>query len=726
MHKHNRQFISETQVYRWLAEGGVHTPKFGVMRRADDVKQLGFKPGDKVVVKGLADQLWHKSDHGVLAFPQYDAAAIAKLHEEFERKLTAEKFTYIETLVCERVAFREIQGMPTEGFVSLKWEESCGYVVRMGIGGIRTEFWAGKLHSPLLVWPVEMVSPEEAYEELAVHLLGQVWLGSLRQGEALTDREKILRFLHGIWRCVPTLEKHRAELIEMNPVVVSTAGEIVALDGVGEMGDAPCLASVGQQVRQQPTNALLNPKKVAIAGVSAQEGSFGRVIFENVLLSDIAKENIQVIKPNVETMQGIRCYPDITHLKADPVDVLILALPAALSCQIIGDLCAQGGGATVVYLVAGGIGDGADKEGFGKRIVSLIEERRAIGSYAPNLVGPNSLGIILSPLRLNTLFITPKRLGVKFHGDGNIGFVSQSGAFFITRLSKESQLPIKYGFCIGNQIDVRLSDFLATMGMDQSLRVIGVYAEGFARLDALKFARIARKLTSEGRHVILYKGGRSTEGMKAASGHTGAMASDHALHETLLSHAGVKIVESFGEFSAAMAFFSLYPDTREIKKIGAISNAGFETVGIADFLGTTGHTVGRTSPVVPFGETVAAQLTDAIRENKLEALVSVANPLDVTPMAGTRAYRDMIRIIAAGDVDAVVVGIVPLSEKLGAFDESETSGFAREIKQIATQSRKPVVMVIDSGELYDRYAQIFAEAGLLVFRSMDQALVVFK
>ena len=90
--------------------------------------------------------------------------------------------------------------------------------------------------------------------------------------------------------------------------------------------------------------------------------------------------------------------------------------------------------------------------------------------------------------------------------------------------------------------------------------------------------------------------------------------------------------------------------------------------------------------------------------------------------ACTRAYRDMIRIVAMGEVDALVVGIVPLSEKLGAFDDAETTGFANEIREISTQSQKPIVMVIDAG----RYAchQVFSgfpqEVRLCFFRGIPR------
>jgi acyl-CoA synthetase (NDP forming) len=86
----------------------------------------------------------------------------------------------------------------------------------------------------------------------------------------------------------------------------------------------------------------------------------------------LADDGLVVVKPGIDDFAGIRCVPDVAALADDPVDVLILALPAERCVQMVERLCAEGRGAEVVYIVAGGIGDGADKSGFGERLSGLI------------------------------------------------------------------------------------------------------------------------------------------------------------------------------------------------------------------------------------------------------------------------------------------------------------------------------------------------------------------
>ena len=71
---------------------------------------------------------------------------------------------------------------------------------------------------------------------------------------------------------------------------------------------------------------------------------------------------------------------------------------------------------------------------------------------------------------------------------GCLSLVSQSGAFLVTRLSCASQLPMRYAVSIGNQIDVRLSDFVTALTVDPETRVIATYVEGFMPGDLLATA----------------------------------------------------------------------------------------------------------------------------------------------------------------------------------------------------------------------------------------------
>lgn len=76
--------------------------------------------------------------------------------------------------------------------------------------------------------------------------------------------------------------------------------------------------------------------------------------------------------------------------------------------------------ASVVYIVAGGIGDGADQNGYGDNLSQLIKERRQAQQWTPVIVGPNGLGMLLSSLKLNSLFIPQSKLNINFDENSEV------------------------------------------------------------------------------------------------------------------------------------------------------------------------------------------------------------------------------------------------------------------------------------------------------------------
>ena len=97
---------------------------------------------------------------------------------------------------------------------------------------------------------------------------------------------------------------------------------------------------------------------------------------------------------------------------------------------------------------------------------------------------------------------------------------------------------------------MRLSDFMALIERDKSVRVLALYVEGFVDGDACAVAKLVKKFRANDRHVIIYKGGRSALGKAAAAGHTGAMTGDYLQQKRLLSKAGAIVVETFNQFNA--------------------------------------------------------------------------------------------------------------------------------------------------------------------------------
>lgn len=714
-------FVHETEVYNILKHNGMKVPKFGVISPTSDVKDLPFKDGEPIVIKGLGLDLWHKSDEGALHFAEYSEDTVLKINETIKKNI-AGKYEWIETLICEKVPFQQSSALPSEAFISIQREDSCGYIISFGIGGIHAEAWAQELGSGVLMWPVSLMTPEQALEEFKVHWLGKVWLGTLRQGKALTTEAKMKAFIEHLWAVAKEVKERDLKLLEMNPMVLDQEGNPIALDGVALRENDEDRTKYDAPIN---ADAILNPKKIAVAGVSDKASSFGKKILDNLISSDLGESNLKVIKPGIEKFQGIECYADVSKLIDNPVDALILALPAKITVETLKLLCEQGGGAEVVYLVAGGLGDGADTEGYGKQVKELLHSRRKAGLWTPALIGPNSLGIVLSPKNVSTLFISKERLPINFKPNGNIGLVSQSGAFFITRLSNDDNLPIKYGFCIGNQMDIKVSDFVDVMAADSDISVIGAYSEGFDEGDAIRFAEKAKELIAKGKHIVLYKGGRSTEGQAAAAGHTGSMAGNYDLQKRIFVEAGIVVTESFDEYASVLRWLSAYPNYKHSTSVAVISNAGYETVGSADHLGED-KIKGKKRLLMTLEDADKTALNKMIEENKLTGLVSAANPFDITPMAGDKAYLDATRVFAAGNADAVIVCVVPLSDMLGIFDDTRVKSFVAEIKKIASESNKPVGVVVDSGKLYDDYRQAFAKENVPVYRSIETAFSAIK
>ncbi|MCW8878523.1 MAG: acetate--CoA ligase family protein [Kangiellaceae bacterium] len=708
------QFISENQVYALLKQAGINTPKHFFFSSVADIDNDWFEADEKVVVKGMADELWHKSDNGALKFVEFSQEKLADTSTSME-SVVKTKFNWRGTLVTEKVNFSKSNDAPSEIFVSLQRDKCCGAIISLGFGGILTEAWARELKQSLLVWPASVYTPEEALEELEEHWLGKILLGEVRQQAPLTSRKQLLEFLQSLWKLDELMADKDIGLLEVNPFVVDSSGNFIALDGVGQSSLSPHVEPCPVPLQD---DSFLKPKKIALAGVSEKQGNVGGLILENLRQSNLSDNDLVIIKPGREEFAGIKCFDSVSALIDEPVDVLILALPAQSTVETIQQLCKQNGGAQAIYIVAGGIGDGADQSGFGEQLESLVQNRRKNNLWCPAIVGPNGLGMLLSPLKLNSLFIPQRKLNVKFSPESQVALISQSGAFLITRLSRHSNLSLKYGFSIGNQLDMKLSDFMALMQRDKSIKVLGLYIEGFVDGDVCAVAKLVKQFRSENRHVIIYKGGRSALGQEAAAGHTGAMTGDYFVQKRLLQKAGAVLVESFNQFNAVFKWMAAYPELHTLGKLAIVTNAGYETVGSVDTLGDNDS--GRLYQINGDDE---KQLSKIFHRHKLQGLVAPSNPLDLTPMADEDAYFDCVEAMIEFGAGVVMLGLVPLSEQLDTHQLSQAEKFAKRLRKLAQHSGRLIGVVIDAGVPYQDYKSVFEREGFPVFDGMDMGVL---
>lgn len=702
-------FVHEAEIYRLAVDAGLRVPRHALVLPGEDAGKVPFSSGAPLVVKGLARDLWHKSDHGAVQFLSFAPAVLTEAIAQMQHHV-APHFPWIGALVCEQVQFQRLAGFPTEALFALRFEPSCGWVVSVGVGGLQAEQLGGALKQPLRQWPVELISSQQAVEEFQGHPIGLAWLGALRGTAPMISFEELQRTFDALWTLCDLAAEAGLVFAEFNPVVPSNDRTLVLLDGVGRRSaGVPQMAVPSRPI---PVASLFRPRRVAVAGVSERDDSFGRLILENILRSTLDPEQLLVIKPGAEQLAGVRCVPNLEALTDDPVDLLIVALPAAATVSLLRDLCAAGAGAEVVYLVAGGIGDGADDQGYAAELRALISARRRNGQWTPSIIGPNGLGLVNAELSLSTLFIPEEKLSLPLSQDAPLALISQSGAFFITRLSKGVPRELRYGFCTGNQFDVDASQLLTACREIGAIRVAGVYVEGFGPGQLLALAREGLAWRESGRAVVLYRGGRSSAGMRAAAGHTGALVSDAEFDRCVLTHAGIHVADEMAQFGDLIQWLCASPRLRA-KRVAAISNAGYETVCAADLLGAA---------AMSCDAGLRAGLLHAISVSGLHGLVRPDLPLDLTPMADEDAYLRALDAVLAASPDAVVLGLVPLTQRLRTDGGERSRTFAAAIAERSRLLQIPVGVVVDAGPGYARYKRCFIDAGLPLFPSMEAAI----
>jgi len=699
-------FLHEGACYDLLTRAGLKPPRHGWLG-----EPLSFAPGESVVVKGIGQGLWHKSELGAVRFLPFDREAVGSAAINMQARVEADGYLWIGALICERIQMAISPGLPAEGFAALTKGEG-GWTLVLGLGGMQADA-LGALAPPLR-WPLNFVKPAVALQELEAHLLGQVWLGALRGTRPLTTRPQLLAFLEGLWAAAELAEAEGLELLELNPVALDPEGDPRPLDGVGR-------STLTRPDRPSPPSGFLRalkvPKRIVVAGVSSKPDGAGRIIIENLRKTHLPEGDLLIMRPGETRFLDLPCVPDVEALLKAPVDLLVLALPAAVSLASVEALIAQGGGAEVVALVAGGLGDGADTDGLGERLTRTLNEARHTGRWTPALLGPNFLGHVVPARRINTTFI-PDDKWTPPAGGGSVALLSQSGAFLLSRLSGNPHLRLGLAVALGNQLDLRLPDLLQELETDPEIRSVAAYIEGFAPGDLEATAFIAARMKQAGRPLMIYRAGRTEVGLAAAASHTGALAGDRDLEIALLTRAGVKIAPTIAAFDAGLAWLGAFPGL-ETGPVAVLTNAGFESVAAGDLMG------GAFPPACLSGKEVSL-LREILRTHGLENLVSPQLPLDITPMADEAAYRDIQELLLNGDAKVLVVGLVPFTRKLELEEIERAMAFSHDLKSLAEQKGKAAAIVVDAGASYEPMRKALATGGLPVFTRMEEALEGLK
>ena len=756
-----REGLFEHECYELLAAIGAEAaPVWNIVlagQRPSDL-DLDELPGERVVLKIVSPDITHKTEaEGVrIVAREKEAidAAFDRMLEEAPRTYAAFLESHVHEMppglaglsgpeLAKRLADRTVgvllcsfvpsdaTGFATELFVGIRHTDEFGPIISAGLGGVEMEILArtSREGTAVAIAPTGMVDGRSFFELFRSTLSYQRLSGRMRGSQRLVEDTVLVEcfqaFIDLANHFSPANPEARFLLqeLEVNPFAISGA-RIAPLDGVCSFKAAPDpedlrpIAKIGR---------LLKPSSAAVIGVSDRGMNMGRIILNNLFDAGFDRSRAFVVHPTAATIDGIPCVPSVADLP-HKVDLFVVAVSASQVPGVVSDLI-EHDRANAVILIPGGIGEKDGSKDLERELKNRIRAAHRSADGGPVFLGGNSLGVISHPGHYDTMFIPdcklPKSRG---NHDRKLCFVSQSGAFIISNISRVPWLDPAYALSIGNQIDLTAGDLLSYIKDDPEIEVFAVYMEGFQHLDGLAFARAVQETVALGKDVVFYKAGRTSEGRSATAGHTASVAGDYAVCETALSQAGAMVASDFNEFSDLLRVaLPLRGKRVSSNRLAAVSNAGYESVGMADSIrGDKAELrLGR------FTERSAASMGRILVEYRLDGLVDVKNPLDVTPMASDAAYVSLIATLLEDDtVDAVVAGIVPLTpamQTLPPADERHESildpqSIANLLPEVAAASNKPLVAVIDSGVLFDPLADALQRGGLPVFRAADRAV----
>lgn len=423
-------------------------------------------------------------------------------------------------------------------------------------------------------------------------------------------------------------------------------------------------------------DALFKPKAVALIGASTKELSIGNVIIRNLQTYGY-KGEIYPVNAKADEVCGLKSYATIADIPGD-VDLAHIIIPSQFVPQAIEE-CGQKGVKAVIINSAGFSEMGEEGERLQEEFLANARK------YGIRLFGPNCQGIINSDPELNAYcnftFTFPK--------PGSISVVALSGGVgaLIMQVLDDLDIGQRLYASNGNACDVSIPEIIEYYGEDEGTKAIILYTEGFDK--PLDFLEVTRRVVSQ-KPVLAMKAGRTEEGAKAASSHTGSLAGVDIATELIFEKIGVLPFKDEGEMVRAAMAFSSQP-TPNGNRVGIITNTGGPAVIATDVL------VDFKLEVPKLSETSI----DRLRETQFPQ-AALENPIDVVATAGGPQFRAALDVLMDDDqIDCIYINFV-------TAPFTDTDAVAREIVEVNRQHRKPLVCNFMTNMKLERYQRTMA------------------
>ncbi len=416
------------------------------------------------------------------------------------------------------------------------------------------------------------------------------------------------------------------------------------------------------------------PKSHAVIGASASEHKFGGR-FLKTLLNFGYSGKVYPVNPQESEVLGLKTYARVGDIP-EPVEFASIAVPARAVPGVVEECLAKG--VKAIQVLSAGFRELGEEGARMERDLALMAARGI------RIVGPNCFGVYCPG---GGMTILP---GENLSREtGPVGFISQSGGYAVRVPRRADGLGIRFSKAVsyGNACDINECDLLEYFLEDPETDIITGYLEGVR--DGPRFFRVLKEVCRS-KPVIIWKGGLTQGGARAAHSHTASLSGEEAIWEAVFRQTGAIQVNNLEELlDTTLAFIHLEPQMG--RRICSVGGGGAIGVAAAD----TWERAGLSVPLFP------PEL-----EKKLLAIIpavgaSAKNPVDVGgPFPMPPMFRGVLETVCTdADIDILVVDEIEMASALPGskqqFRPPELLGETIQIPlDIKNRFGKPVVIVM--------------------------------
>jgi acetyl coenzyme A synthetase (ADP forming)-like protein len=593
---------------------GIAIPKEGLATNAAEAAKLASSIGFPVVMKIVSPQILHKTEAGGVMVRVKSAEAA----QEAFNSIVANARRYKSDAAIDGVQVQQMLAGGQEVIIGAVTDPAFGKLVAFGLGGVLVEVLKD------ITFRLAPATREDALSMLDSIAAAEVLRGV--RGSEPVNREALATLIVNVSQLVSDFPE--ISELDLNPVFATARGATAAdVRVVLDFKPAVPRYRPSQEEIVRQMNRIMKPEAVAVIGASAENGKIGNSVMKN-LINGGYQGAIYPIHPSATEILGKKAYKSVKDVPG-VIDVAVFAIPAKFVAQALTEVGEKKIPGAV--LIPSGFAETGNVAG--------QEEVVAVGrKYGVRLMGPNIYGFYYTPKNLCATFCTA------YDVKGATALSSQSGGIgmAIVGFSRSTKMGVSAIVGLGNKSDIDEDDLLTFFEQDDNTQIICQHLEDLK--DGRAFAEVAKRVSKK-KPVVVLKAGRTTQGARAASSHTGALAGNDKIYDDVFRQAGVIRARTLRDMLDFARGIPLLP-TPKGENVVIITGAGGSGVLLSDACVDNQLTLMAMPPDL-----------DAAFRKFIPPFGAAGNPIDITGGEPPTTYQNTVRFgLEEPRIHALILG----------------------------------------------------------------------